>query len=130
MQFAKAGLSVATMRGKSYLSIGNVAMGIAGSIVNPDFFEDYLGMRFEYVDMIEFIRRIDEGIYDREEYKKAIEWVKKYCREGKDNNPVKIQRSRECKDRDWEFVVKMTLIARDLMVGNSNLDEYGYGKKL
>jgi L-fucose isomerase and related proteins len=97
LQFAKAGLSVAAMRGKSYLSIGNVAMGIAGSIVNPDFFEDYLGMRCEYVDMIEFIRRIDEEIYDRKEYKKAIGWVKKYCREGKDNNPAKIQRPREQK---------------------------------
>jgi len=129
LQFAKAGLSVATMRGKSYLSIGNVSMGIAGSIVNPDFFEDYLSMRCEYVDMIEFVRRIDEEIYDKKEYLKALGWVKKYCREGKDNNLVKIQRSREQKDKDWEFVVKMTLIARDLMVGNPNLDEYGYGEE-
>lgn len=129
LQFVKAGLSVATIRGKSYLSMGNVAMGIAGSIVDPNFFEDYLGMRCEYTDMCEFIRRIDEEIYDKKEYHKAIEWVKKYCREGKDNNPVKIQRSREYKDRDWEFVVKMTLIARDLMVGNSNLDELGYGEE-
>ncbi|MGZ5471023.1 MAG: L-fucose isomerase [Nitrososphaeraceae archaeon] len=129
LQFAKAGLSVATMKGKSYLSMGNVSMGIAGSIVNPDFFEDYLSMRCEYVDMIEFVRRIDEEIYDKKEYLKALGWVKKYCREGKDNNLVKIQRSREQKDKDWEFVVKMTLIARDLMVGNPNLDEYGYGEE-
>ncbi|MHB1253372.1 MAG: L-fucose isomerase [Candidatus Humimicrobiaceae bacterium] len=129
LQFAKAGLSVATMRGKSYLSMGNTSMGIAGSIVDPNFFEDYLGMRCEYTDMCEFIRRIDEEIYDKKEYKKALQWVKKNCREGKDNNPVKIQRSREQKDKDWEFVVKMTMIARDLMVGNPSLDEYGYGEE-
>ncbi|MHB9128316.1 MAG: L-fucose isomerase [Candidatus Humimicrobiaceae bacterium] len=129
LQFAKAGLSVATMRGKSYLSMGNTSMGIAGSIVDPNFFEDYLGMRCEYTDMCEFIRRIDEEIYDKKEYKKALQWVKKNCREGKDNNPVKIQRSREQKDKDWEFVVKMTIIARDLMVGNPSLEEYGYGEE-
>ncbi|MHB1377201.1 MAG: L-fucose isomerase [Candidatus Humimicrobiaceae bacterium] len=129
LQFAKAGLSVATMKGKSYLSLGNVSMGIAGSIVNPAFFEDYLGMRCEYVDMCEFIRRIDEEIYDKKEYLRALDWVKKNCREGKDNNLAKIQRPRELKDKDWEFVVKMTIIARDLMVGNLNLDEYGYGEE-
>ena len=129
LQFAKAGLSVATMKGKSYLSLGNVSMGIAGSIVDPAFFEDYLGMRCEYVDMCEFIRRIDEEIYDKKEYLRALDWVKKNCREGKDNNLPKIQRSRELKDKDWEFVVKMTIIARDLMVGNPNLDEYGYGEE-
>ncbi|MHB8278664.1 MAG: L-fucose isomerase, partial [Candidatus Humimicrobiaceae bacterium] len=118
LQFAKAGLSVATMKGKSYLSMGNTSMGIAGSIVDPNFFEDYLGMRCEYTDMCEFIRRIDEGIYDKKEYQKALGWVKKNCREGKDNNSDKIQRSREQKDKDWEFVVKMTQIARDLMIGN------------
>jgi len=129
LQFAKAGLSVATMKGKSYLSMGNVSMGIAGSIVDPAFFEDYLGMRCEYVDMCEFVRRIDEEIYDKKEYLKALGWVKKNCREGKDNNLAKIQRSGEQKDKDWEFVVKMTIIARDLMVGNPNLDEYGYGEE-
>ena len=129
LQFAKAGLCVATMKGKSYLSMGNVSMGIAGSIVNPDFFEDYLGIRCEYADMSEFIRRIDEEIYDKKEYQKALLWVKKNCLEGKDNNPVKIQRSRKQKDDDWEFVVKMTLIARDLMVGNPRLNEYGFGEE-
>jgi len=129
LQFAKAGLSVATMKGKSYLSMGSVSMGIAGSIVDPSFFEDYLGMRCEYVDMCEFIRRIDEEIYDKKEYLRALDWVKKNCREGKDNNPAKIQRSRVQKDKDWEFVVKMTIIARDLMVGNTNLEEYGFGEE-
>lgn len=126
IQFTKAGLAVALMRGKSYLSMGNVAMGIAGSIVNPDFFESYLGMRNEYVDMSEFIRRIDEEIYDKEEFQKALEWVKKNCREGKDNNSPAMQSSRERKDWEWEFVIKMTMIARDLMVGNERLAELGY----
>lgn len=129
LQFAKAGIAVATMKGKSYLSIGNVSMGIAGSIVDPDFFEDYLGMRCEYVDMTEIIRRIDEGIYDRKEYIKAIEWVKKNCREGADNNPQKQQKSRAEKDKDWEFIVKMAMIARDLMIGNPNLNEYGFAEE-
>jgi L-fucose isomerase len=126
LQFIKAGLAVATMQGKSYLSIGGVSMGIAGSMVNPDFFEDYLAMRVEYVDMTELIRRIEEEIYDKEEYQKAIKWVKKYCKEGPDNNPKNMQKSREEKDRDWEMVVKMTIIARDLMIGNPKLDKLGF----
>lgn len=126
LQFVKAGLAVATMQGKSYLSIGGVSMGIAGSMVNPDFFEDYLAMRVEYVDMTEFIRGIEEEIYDKEEYQKAIKWVKKYCKEGPDNNPENIQKSREEKNRDWEMVVKMTIIARNLMIGNPKLAKLGF----
>lgn len=126
LKFVKAGLAVATMKGKSYLSIGGVSMGIAGSMVNPDFFEDYLGMRVEYVDMTEFVRRIEEEIYDKEEYQKAIKWVRQYCKEGPDDNPRDMQKSREGKDKDWEIVVKMTIIARDLMIGNSKLAEKGF----
>jgi len=126
LQFIKAGLAVATIKGKSYLSIGGVSMGIAGSMVNPDFFEDYLAMRVEYVDMTELIRRIEEEIYDKEEYQKAIKWVKKYCKEGPDNNPENMQKSREEKNRDWEMVVKMTIIARDLMIGNPKLAKLGF----
>lgn len=126
LQFIKAGLAVATIKGKSYLSIGGVSMGIAGSMVNPDFFEDYLAMRVEYVDMTELIRRIEEEIYDKEEYQKAIIWVKKYCKEGPDNNPENMQKSREEKNRDWEMVVKMTIIARDLMIGNPKLAKLGF----
>ncbi|MDI3548480.1 MAG: L-fucose/D-arabinose isomerase [Halanaerobiales bacterium] len=129
LRFAKAGLAVATMKGKSYLSIGSVSMGIAGSIVQESFFQDYLGMRNEYVDMTEIIRRIDEGIYDKEEYERALKWVKENCKEGKDNNPEEIQLTREEKDRNWEFVVKMTMIARDLMIGNPRLAEIGYGEE-
>ena len=129
LQFAKSGLAAATMRGKVYLSIGGVSMGIAGSIVEPAFFQDYLGMRNEYVDMIEFMRRIDEEIYDKEEYVRALKWTKENCIEGKDNNSTKIQKTREQKDKEWEFVVKMTLIARDLMIGNPKLAEPGFGEE-
>lgn len=129
LRFAKAGLAVATMRGKSYLSLGGVSMGIAGSFVNQDFFEGYLGMRVEVVDMSEFIRRIHEGIFDPEEYQRAYSWVKQHCREGKEYNIPSMQRSRAQKDRDWEFVVKMTQIARDLMVGNPRLKEMGFGEE-
>ncbi len=123
LRFAKAGLAMATMKGTSYLSIGNVSMGIAGSIVNPDFFEKYLGMRCEYADMSEIIRRIDEGIYDKAEFDKAMGWVKQNCKEGIDNNPPAEQRSPEQKAKDLEFVVKMTQIFRDLMIGNPNLPD-------
>ena len=126
LKFTKAALAVADMRGKSYLSMGGVSMGIAGSMVNPDFFEDYLGMRVEYIDQSEFIRRINEGIYDKEEFERALKWVKANCKEGPDNNPPEIQASREKKDKDWEMVVKMAIIARDLMVGNEKLAEMGF----
>lgn len=127
LQFTGAALSVTLMKGKSYLSMGSVSMGIAGSIVREDFFQEYLGMRNEYVDMSEFTRRLKEEIYDREEFSRALEWVKKYCREGKDLNAK--PRTREQKDKDWETVVKMTLIARDLMVGNPKLKELGFGEE-
>ncbi|HOK26112.1 MAG TPA: L-fucose isomerase [Bacteroidales bacterium] len=127
LRFVKAGLSVAYMKGKSYLSMGSVSMGIAGSIVREDFFQDYLGMRNEYVDMSEFIRRMNLEIYDREEFRRALAWTKKYCKEGKDLN--KKPRTREQKDKDWETVVKMTIIARDLMVGNPRLKDLGFGEE-
>ena len=126
LRFAKAALAVATMKGKSYLSMGAVSMGIVGSIVNEEFFQDFLGMRNEYVDMTEFARRIHEGIYDKEEYKRALGWTKQYCKEGKDYNPLNKQKSRAQKDKEWEFVVKMALIARDLMIGNPRLQELGF----
>ncbi len=129
LRFAKAGLAVATMKGKSYLSIGSVSMGIAGSIVDPDFFESYLGMRCENVDMSEFIRRIELEIYDKDEYEKALKWTKEKCLEGKDYNPKEKQKSREALDADWNFVVKMALIGRDLMIGNPKLKALGYAEE-
>lgn len=129
LRFTKAGLAVATMRGKAYLSMGAVSMGIAGSIVDADFFQEYLGMRNEYVDMTEFTRRIGEGIYDKEEFTRALAWVKAHCPEGKDVNAADQQLSRAKKDADWEFVVKMVLIARDLMVGNPKLADMGFGEE-
>ncbi|NWL87017.1 MULTISPECIES: L-fucose isomerase [unclassified Paenibacillus] len=129
LRFARSGLAVALMRDKAYLSMGSVSMGIAGSIVNDSFFQEYLGMRNEYIDMSEFTRRIDEEIYDPEEYKLALAWVKENCTEGPDNNPELLQTSRERKDQEWETVVKMTLIARDLMIGNPRLTELGFGEE-
>ncbi|MBE6650837.1 MAG: L-fucose isomerase [Ruminococcaceae bacterium] len=121
LRFGRAAVAAATMRGKSYLQIGSICMGIGGSIIDTDFIEDYLGMRVESVDEVEIIRRMTEGIYDEAEYKKALEWSKKYCIEGFDKNPENLQRTREEKDSDWEFVVKMAVIIKDLMNGCENL---------
>ncbi len=129
LRFARSGVAVAAMKGKSYLSIGGVSMGIAGSMVDAAFFEKYLGMRVETIDMSEFTRRIDEGIYDPDEYRHALGWVRSQCREGRDYNPPERQRTREQKDRDWQFVVKMAMIGRDLMIGNPRLAEMGFGEE-
>jgi L-fucose isomerase len=126
LQFTKAGLAVAQMRGKSYLSMGSVSMGIAGSIVNEQFFQEYLGMRNEYIDMSEYVRRFEEEIYDKEEYKRALAWTKENCQVGADNNPKHLQISDDEKEKQWETCVKMTLIARDLMIGNPVLAELGF----
>lgn len=129
LSFVSAGLAVATMRGKSYLSMGSVSMGIAGSIVDAAFFEEYLGVRCEYVDMSEFTRRIEEGIFDPAELDSARDWIAKNCREGKDYNAAEIQKSPEKKAEEWDFVAKMALIGRDLMVGNPRLKEMGFGEE-
>lgn len=126
LRFARSSIAASIIRGKSYLAIGGVSMGIAGSIIDPDFLESYLGMRYEYIDMSEIIRRINLGIYDKDEFVRAIEWVKNSCREGKDNNSKEQIKSRVEKDKDWETVVKMTLIAKDLMVGNAKLEKEGF----
>jgi L-fucose isomerase len=129
LRFTKAGLAVAHMRGKSYLSVGSVSMGIAGSIVDDHFFQEYLGMRCEYADMSEIIRRVNEGIYDKEEFAKAIEWTKKFCKEGTDLNAQAQQKTRKQKDEIWEYVVKMTIIIRDMMIGNPKLKTLGFGEE-
>ncbi|ETT44356.1 MULTISPECIES: L-fucose isomerase [unclassified Paenibacillus] len=126
LQFARSALAAALMKGKSYLSMGSVSMGIAGSIVNEQFFQEYLGMRNEYIDMSEFVRRLEEGIYDPEEFARALAWVKDNCRVGADNNPQHLQLSEEVKEEQWETVVLMTLIARDLMTGNPQLAKLGF----
>jgi len=131
LRFARAGLAVALMKGKSYLAIGSVCMGIAGSMVNSDFLQEYLGMRTEYVDSSEIIRRINQEIYDKEEYEKAITWVRKNCipNELPDHNPEALRRSRNQKDQDWEYVTKMTIIMRDLLIGNQKLADMGFGEE-
>ena len=121
LRFGRAAVAAATMRGKSYLQIGSICMGIGGSIIDSSFIEDYPGMRVESVDEVEIIRRMTEGIYDEEEYKKALEWSKKYCKMGFDKNPAELQKTDEHKKSDWEFTVKMCVIIKDLMNGNKNL---------
>ena len=121
LRFGRAAVAAATMRGKSWLQIGSICMGIAGSIVDSSFMEEYLGMRVESVDEVEIIRRMTEGIYDEAEFEKAMSWTKSHCREGWDKNPEIVKRSDEQKERDWEFVVKMMCIIKDLMNGNPNL---------
>ena len=126
LRFVKAALAVAQMKGKSYLSIGYSSMGIAGSMVNSDFFQDYLGIRTEFVDSTEILRRIDEGIYDRDEFEIALKWTKENCKEGTDRNKPEVQADQARKEQEWETVVKMTLICRDMMIGNPKLIELGY----
>lgn len=129
LRFVKAGLVVAQMKNKSYLSLGGMSMGIVGSYVDQEFLLDYLGIRTEVIDMSELVRRAERGIYDPEEYKRASAWVKENCKEGTDVNDPSRQATRERKDWEWEMVVKMTLSARDLMIGNPKLKELGYGEE-
>ncbi len=129
LAFVRSGLAVSIMKGKSYLSLGSVSMGIAGSVVDESFFQDYLGMRNEYVDMSEFSRRLKLGIYDKVEFEKAYAWVKANCIEGQDPNAKELQHSSEQKDEEWKTSIKMTLIARDLMIGNPVLAEMGFGEE-
>lgn len=126
IQFSQAAVAVICMRGKSYLQIGAQCMGISGSLIDPDFFEEYLGMRVESIDEVEVLRRIDKKIYDSDEYAKAINWVKKECREGLDKNPEYARKNQIEKNKDWEFTVKCALIIKDLMKGNRKLTDMGF----
>lgn len=126
LRFAKAGLSVAMMRNKSYLAMGSVSMGIAGSNVQDEFFQDYLGMRNEYIDMTEFMRRMEEEIYDEDEFEIALAWVKENCTQGMDNNPDEKARTAEQLEEDWKTSIKMALITKDLMIGNEKLAAKGF----
>ena len=127
LQFGRSAIAVATMRGKSYLGMGGVSMGIAGSIANPEFLEGWLGMSYEGIDMVEFARRIEEGIFDKDEFDHALAWTKKSCIEGHDYNATPL--SAEKKAHDWEFIVKMAIIGRDLMIGNPVLEKLGFGEE-
>ncbi|SEA39387.1 L-fucose isomerase [Arachidicoccus rhizosphaerae] len=129
LTFAKAGLAVAIMRGQSYLAIGSVCMGIAGSMVDPRLMQQYFGLRTEYVDSSEVLRRIEKRIYDEAEFERARNWVKQHCQEGEDYNREEKKFSREQKDKDWDFVIKMTMIIRDLMQGNPHLKSIGFGEE-
>lgn len=126
LRFARCALAVGQMQNKAYAGFGAVSMGIMGSFLDPSFYIQYLGMRPEWVDMTEILRRMDQGIYDPEEFKEALAWVKEHCKEGCDPNPAERAHTREQKDREWEFVVKMTMIIRDVMLGNEKLDALGF----
>ena len=130
LRFGRAALAVVCMRGKSYLQIGSMCMGIGGSIIDQDFIESYLGMRVESVDEVEILRRMEEGIYNEQEFKKALAWTKEHCKEGRDDNPVsvpflgeerRIKFTPAEKEKQWEFTIKMYCIIKDLMRGNNNL---------
>ena len=123
LRFGRAAVAAASMRGKSYLQIGSICMGIGGSIIDSDFIESYLGMRVESVDEVEIIRRMTEGIYDEAEFQKALAWAKEKCIIGFDKNPDELKMSEEKKAEQFEFVVKMAVIIKDLMNGNKNLPE-------
>ena len=123
LRFGRAAVAAASMRGKSYLQIGSICMGIGGSIIDSDFIESYLGMRVESVDEGEIIRRMTEGIYDEAEFQKALAWAKEKCIIGFDKNPDELKMSEEKKAEQFEFVVKMAVIIKDLMNGNKNLPE-------
>ncbi|MDD6473010.1 MAG: L-fucose isomerase [Bacteroidales bacterium] len=123
LRFGRAAIAVATMRGRSYLQIGSQCMGIGGSIIDQAFMEEYLGLRVESVDEVEILRRMEEGIYDHDEFQKALAWTKEHCKEGRDDNPEHVKFSPEQKEKQWEFTVKMYLIIKDLMHGNPNLSD-------
>jgi len=129
LRFARAGLAVAQMKDKSYLSIGYSSMGISGSMVDVNFLHDYLGVRAEFVESVELLRRMDKEIYDKDEFQKALAWTRENCKEGKDYNDEASQKTSDQKDKEWETVVKMTLICRDLMIGNPKLKDLGFGEE-
>ncbi len=129
LRFARCAIAVGTIRGKSYINIGAVSMGIQGSYCDDRFFQKYLGIRPEFVDMIEISRRMKEGIYDEEEYERAYQWTLEHCNEGEDRNPAEMQHSRQQKDEEWKFVVKMTMIIRDIMLGNPKLKDKGFDEE-
>ena len=132
IRFARGAVAVGWMKNKAYVNIGGISMGIAGSYCNADFFQKYLGIRPEWVDMTEIVRRITLEIYDKDEYEKALAWIKANCKEGFDVNagkdlPEIIKKSKVvAPDKDWEFIAKMTIIVNDILYGNKKLDELGW----
>lgn len=124
LRFARSAIAVGCMRNKAYVGLGSVAMGIGGSFLDGNLMQKYFGIRAEWVDMTEITRRITLGIYDKEEYEKELDWIKKNCKEGIDTNAN--PKSREEKDKQWEFIAKMTLVVKDIMLGNPKLNEIGW----
>ncbi len=126
LRFARGAIAVGLMRNRAYVALGSVSMGIAGSFLDPVFMQKYLGIRAEWVDMTEILRRIDLGIYDADQYRKARAWIKANCPDGLEVNAPEIRSSPEQKEAEWDFVAKMTVICRDIMIGNPKLAEMGF----
>lgn len=127
INWARAAIAIGQMRGKAYVGIGAVSMGIAGSYCNADFFQKYLGLRAEWVDMTEILRRVELGIFDKDEYQKARKWVKENCKFGDENNAKRLSETEY--EAQWDFTVKMTLIISDIMYGNTVLSKMGYSEE-
>ncbi len=125
MRFARSAMAVGQMRNKSYVALGSVCMGIAGSFVDGNLLQEYFGIRAEWVDMIEIERRVRLEIYDKEEYATALAWIKATCVEGIDTNIEDGTSICLPKDEQWEYIAKMTLIMNDIMVGNPKLKALG-----
>ena len=132
IRFARGAVCVGWMKNKSYVNLGAIAMGIAGSYCNAEMFQNYFGIRAEWVDMIEIVRRIELCIYYNDEYEKSLKWIKENCKEGFDCNagknlPEIIRKSKVVPaDKDWEFIAKMTIVVRDILYGNKKLDDLGW----
>ncbi|HNX13690.1 MAG TPA: L-fucose isomerase [Oscillospiraceae bacterium] len=132
LKFARCAIAVGLMKNKSYVNFGGVSMGIAGSYCDANFFQRYLGIRAEWCDLTEVLRRMKLEIYDHKEYDRAYAWIKKNCPEGFDCNagknlPEVVTKSKVVEpDKDWEFITKFSLIVRDVMLGNPELGKMGW----
>jgi L-fucose/D-arabinose isomerase len=128
--WAKAALAAGMMKGKSYVNIGSSCMGIAGSAIDAQMFQEYFGLRTEWLDQVEIERRVARGIYDPDEFVRAKAWREQYCPEGWDmNEGSQFAHTREQKDAEWERVILQTMIIRDIMIGNPRLAELGYSEE-
>ena len=132
LRYARCAVAVGWMKNKAYVNMGAVSMGIMGSYCDAEMFQKYFGIRAEWCDLTEILRRVTLGIYDPEEYEKALSWIRANCKEGLDCNegknlPVIITKSKVVPaDKDWEFIAKMSIIMRDILYGNPKLAELGW----
>ena len=132
LRYARCAVAVGWMKNKAYVNLGAVSMGIMGSYCDAEVFQKYFGIRPEWCDLTEILRRITLEIYDHDEYEKALAWIRANCKEGFDCNagknlPEIVTKSKVVSaDKDWEFIAKMSLIVRDILYGNPKLAEMGW----